>query len=124
MHKLLIIEDEIAFAEMIKLNLEKSGEFQVRVEYKGYLGIAAAKEFKPNLILLDIIMPNENGLDILRKIKSDAETSPIPVIIMSSLRNDLIKSKIPKSEIVNYMEKPFTLEELEKTVNDALKIRR
>src|SRR6185503_21291437 len=69
--RVLIIDDEASFARMVKLNLEKSGEFEVRVENKPTYALAAAREFKPDLILLDVIMPAMDGGDVANQIKRD-----------------------------------------------------
>ena len=82
--RVLIIDDEASFARMVKLNLEKSGEFEVRVENKPAYALAAAREFKPDLILLDVIMPAMDGGDVANQIKRDRTLKETPIIFLTA----------------------------------------
>lgn len=62
--KILIVDDEEDFTKLIKLNLERTGEYEVEIENGGLRGLAAAREFKPDLILLDILMPDMEGGEV------------------------------------------------------------
>mgnify|MGYP001611435038 CR=1 FL=1 len=83
--KILIIDDEVGFTQMVKLNLEATGEYVVRTENKGSGGLAAAKEFKPDLILLDIIMPDMPGGDVAFQLNNDKETEEIPIVLLTAI---------------------------------------
>jgi len=83
--KVLIIDDEKNFTDMVKLNLEETGRFTVRVENKGSSGYSAAKDFKPDLILLDIMMPDKDGGNVLYEIKNDDEMKNIPVVFLTAI---------------------------------------
>ena len=61
--RILVIDDEASFTRNLKLNLEETGEYEVREENKGTEGLTAAREFRPDLILLDVIMPDMAGGD-------------------------------------------------------------
>jgi CheY-like chemotaxis protein len=82
--RILIVDDEKAFTDLLQVNLLDEG-FSVRVENDGRHAIAAAHEFHPDLILLDIVMPHTDGSDILRVLKSDSELSHTPTILISAL---------------------------------------
>jgi len=82
--KILIIEDEPGLLEMYRLYFERAG-YQVFDVLSGQLGLEAAKEKKPDLILLDILMPDLNGYEVIKKLKSDPETSKIPILVFSNL---------------------------------------
>lgn len=105
--KILIVEDEEDIAEIIKLNLEKEG-FRTVIEEDGLNGFLAVGREKPDLILLDIMLPGINGLDFCRKLKSSPELSKIPIIMISA--------KSEESDIViglelgadDYVTKPFS----------------
>ena len=83
--RILIIDDEENFTQLVKLNLEDTGEYTVRTENRGALGFAAAKQFKPDLILLDILMPDTEGSEVAFQIKNDIETKDIPIVFLTAV---------------------------------------
>lgn len=83
--KILIVDDEENFTRLIKLNLEQAGVYEVKVENKGPLGFIAAKEFKPDLILLDIMMPGADGGDVCNQLKNDKDTKDIPILFLTAI---------------------------------------
>jgi DNA-binding response OmpR family regulator len=82
--RILIVDDEPKFTRMVKLNLERTGEFEVRTENRATAALAAAREFKPDLIILDVIMPNMDGGDVANQIKRDKELSHTPIIFLTA----------------------------------------
>jgi CheY-like chemotaxis protein len=82
--RVLVIDDEASFGRMVKLNLEKTGEFEVRVENKPTSAVAAAREFKPDVVLLDVIMPNMDGGDVANQIKRDRALKETPIIFLTA----------------------------------------
>lgn len=119
--EILIIDDEVSFTEMVKLNLELGGKYSVKAEYRGQHGLEAAKEFQPDLILLDILMPGQNGIEVLQALKNDNETKSIPVIMISALRSTMAKNEIVDMYSSGTIEKPFTFDALESKIEEALK---
>jgi len=83
--KILIIDDEKTFTEVVKFNLEETGKYVVAVENKGARGFGAAKEFKPDLILLDIMMPDMGGDKVAFQLKNSEDTKNIPVILLTAV---------------------------------------
>lgn len=82
--KILIIDDEENFAYLTKKNLEETGRYEVRTESKGSRGLAVAKEFKPDLILLDILMPDMDGGSVCFQLENDGDTRSIPVVFLTA----------------------------------------
>lgn len=82
--RILIIDDEASFTRMVKLNLEKTGAFEVREENKATYALAAAREFKPDLILLDVIMPAMDGGDVAAQIKKDRHLKDTPIVFLTA----------------------------------------
>jgi DNA-binding response OmpR family regulator len=80
----LVIDDEEDFTKFIKLNLEQTGQYEVRTENKGEAGIIAAREFKPNLIFLDVMMPGVDGGEVCYQLKNNQDTENIPVIFLTA----------------------------------------
>ena len=82
--KILIIDDEVGFTRMVKLNLEKTGEFEIREVNQAPAAVSVAREFKPDLILLDVIMPAMDGGDIRARMQADPRLKDIPVIFVTA----------------------------------------
>ena len=82
--RILVVDDEKSFTDLMRLNLLDEG-FQVKVVNEATKAIDAAKEYKPDVMLLDIVMPEEDGGDVLRKMNADPELSHIPTILVSAL---------------------------------------
>jgi len=80
--KILVIDDEFAIAQLIKLYLEDKG-YSVDMALSGTEGVKKAKEQKPDIITLDIMMPEMNGFQVMEVLKKDPDTSKIPVILIS-----------------------------------------
>ncbi len=86
--KVLIVEDEVSLAEMLGEQL-KSENFEVNIAHDGEAGLAAAEQYRPDIILLDLIMPRKNGLEVLADLKANEELKSIPVIVLSNLDGDI-----------------------------------
>ena len=100
----LIIDDEPAICDMYKIKLEQRG-YKVFTALGGPEGIAIAKKEKPNIILLDIIMPKVNGFDVLKTLKETAETKAIPVFMTTNLPEHTSGEKAKSLGAVNYLVK-------------------
>lgn len=83
--KILIIEDDKILAELLEKKLKNAG-FEVTLAFDGEEGLASLRANKPDLILLDIVMPQKNGLELMEEMNKNPETSPtkIPVIVISN----------------------------------------
>jgi DNA-binding response OmpR family regulator len=92
--KILIIEDDRFLSSILKGRLEKEG-FQVIQAFDGDEGLDTLKTLRPNLILLDLIMPKKSGFEVLEAMSADPELSSIPVMIASNLgqESDIEKAK-------------------------------
>lgn len=82
--KILIIDDENKLCEIVKKNLELTNEFEVATATNGMDGIKLTKEIKPDLILLDVIMPNMDGGQVAFQIKNNADSKDIPIIFFTA----------------------------------------
>jgi DNA-binding response OmpR family regulator len=82
--RILIVDDEASFTRMVRINLEKSGEFEVREENRAGHALASAREFRPDLILLDVIMPAMDGGDVAASIKKDRQLREVPIIFLTA----------------------------------------
>ena len=105
--RILLIEDEEDIAALIKLQAELSG-FKLHVEVDGINGFRAVEREKPDLVLLDIMLPGQNGYDVCRKIKSTPELKAIPVIILTAKDEELDILLGLELGADDYVSKPFS----------------
>ena len=111
--QVLIVEDEEVLAKVFQEKLEKSG-YEVKVAGDGDAALAQAATFKPDVIVLDLLLPKKNGFEVLEILKKDQALKMIPVIVVSNLGEDsdikraltlgaadyYVKSEHPINEIV------------------------
>lgn len=116
MKKVLLVDDDRDFVESTRTLLEE--KFEVVVAYDGDQGIAKAREEKPDLIILDVIMPVEDGFTAADEIAGDEELSKIPLILLTSFGSRMTReTEIPRSRGMevsadDYIEKPVEPDEL------------
>jgi len=118
--KLIIIDDEEHFAHLVKLNLEATGNYEVKVENKGIRGYFSVVEFKPDLIFLDIIMPDMEGTTVASQIKADERVKDIPIVFMTAT---ILKEEIPRDGKIGgyyFISKPVTTEVLVSCIEKVL----
>ena len=83
--KILIVDDEYDFCFFVKLNLQKTGKYQVFTATNGVEGISLAKQLKPDLILLDIRMPKMGGTEVAEILLEDESTRTIPFVFVTAM---------------------------------------
>lgn len=109
--KILVIEDEEDIASLIKLQGELAG-YKILVEADGLNGYIAVEREKPDIIVLDIMLPGLNGLDVCRKIKSNPALQAIPIIVISAKSEELDVVLGLELGADDYVAKPFSLKVL------------
>ena len=111
--KILVVDDEERLTKMVKLNLEQTGDYEIRTESLATNALNAAREFKPDLIILDIMMPDISGDVIAQQLLDDEELKYIKIIFLTAL---VTKSEIKAkgSEIAGrtFIAKPVKIDEL------------
>jgi DNA-binding response OmpR family regulator len=105
--RIILVEDEEDIAALIKLQAELSG-YKLHVEVDGINGYRAVEREKPDLVILDIMLPGENGLDVCRRIKNSAELKNIPIIIVSAKGEELDVVLGLELGADDYVQKPFS----------------
>jgi DNA-binding response OmpR family regulator len=115
-NKVLLVDDEAGFTQLLKMNLEKSGGYEVMIENDSTQAFSTALEFEPDAIVLDVVMPGMNGKDLADHLLS--QKPDLKVLFMSGYTADVIASRGVVEKGVNFLGKPFTREEL------ALKVRK
>jgi DNA-binding response OmpR family regulator len=118
--KILVIDDEPLVVEVLKIRLEMN-DYEVITASDGVEGIERAMREKPDLILLDILMPGLDGYQVCQKLKEDRKTERIPIIMLTALGQSAGRKKGHSSGAYDYIFKPFDDEELLKSIEKALK---
>ena len=105
---ILVVDDEKDIVDILKYNLEKEKEFEVTIATGGREALKIASENKPDLILLDIMMPEINGFDVCKKLKSDVFTAKIPVIFLTAKENEIDEIIGLELGADDYIQKPIS----------------
>ncbi|MDJ0695321.1 response regulator [Mastigocoleus sp. MO_188.B34] len=121
--KILIVDDSIEEMQMLSATLSQYG-YTVRGASAGSMALKAAHALPPDLILLDIRMPDLDGYEVCQKLKSDRVTCDIPIIFLSAIQNVDDKIKAFKLGGADYITKPFQVEEVLARIENQLIIRR
>jgi CheY-like chemotaxis protein len=115
--RILLVDDEKSFTSLLKLNLEEHGAYEVRVENWAEDALTAAREFKPDLVLLDIIMPRMPGGNVAAALKADPALKDTPIVFLTAAvrqhqveENDGIICDFP------CLAKPATVEKIIETI--------
>jgi|LWDU01.1.fsa_nt_gi DNA-binding response OmpR family regulator len=121
--KILVVDDETTLTRMLKLNLENTGQFEVRTENKGSRTLTAAHEFKPDLILLDIMMPDMMGSEVAEKLLEDKKLKDIRIIFLTALISKH-ETETSDGRIAGraFIAKPVSIEELIEFIEEELGI--
>ena len=103
----LVVDDDEPIQEFMKIVIEREG-FQTMIASNGAVGLEIAKAYKPDLIITDIMMPQMDGYQMIRKLQEDGETRTIPVMIISSKQMDQSTKDMLKMEpnVKDFVEKP------------------
>jgi two-component system, chemotaxis family, response regulator PixH len=119
MSKVLLIEDNPSQMELMQTYLREGGHTVICVTNPKE-GVNKAVEHKPDLIITDVVMPGMSGFELCRRLKQNAATVKIPVVICSSKNQEIDRLWGMKQGADAYLTKPFTREQLHRAVNLAL----
>lgn len=117
---ILVVEDETDIADLIKYNLERSG-YQVLTAYDGLTGQELALSEKPDLVILDLMLPGKDGYSVFKELRRDSRTSSVPLIILTARAQTEDRIKGLESGADDYLTKPFSPKELVLRVNAVLR---
>ncbi len=111
--KILVIDDERGFTRMVKLNLEAAGDYEVKIQNNSLDALQTAVEFRPDVILLDVIMPDLEGPDIVCQLKNNSILKNTPVIFLTA---NITREEVEAQEGTigghAFLAKPGTIDEL------------
>jgi DNA-binding response OmpR family regulator len=119
--RVLLIDDEPGFTRMLKINLERRG-FEVMVENNGAYAHTVARDFSPDFVFLDVIMPDVDGGEVASKIRSDPSLKDVPIVFLTagvSKETTRVKGNVIGGE--TYLAKPVTVDEVVRCIQKQLK---
>ena len=119
--RILIVDDEVGFTRLLQLNLGWTGRYAVRTETRATEAITVARECRPDLILLDVMMPEMDGGEIAARLRSHPETRNIPIIfITAAVKPDEVRSHQGQIGGLTYLAKPVDFDDLVNRIEDRL----
>lgn len=120
MSKILVVDDEKNIVELVRFNLEREG-YRVLTALDGAVAIELARREKPDLIVLDVMLPGMNGLEVCRELNRDPSTSDIPIIMLSARTEELDRVLGLEMGADDYVTKPFSPRELAARIKARLR---
>jgi DNA-binding response OmpR family regulator len=118
-HKILVIDDSRVIRNMVRDMLPK-GNFEVLEAKDGIEGLNLIQQEKPNLIMLDFLLPRMSGWDVFQHIQSSTELQRIPLVVMSGRREEVAEKISEPFEFFEFIEKPFEQKELIEAIKTAM----
>ena len=111
--RVLLVDDEVGFTRLLRMNLEQTGAYEVREENVGSRAMAAVQEFKPDILFLDIIMPDMDGGSIVSQIRLSPELKETQVVFLTAvLTKQEAKQKNGHLSFVPCLAKPVNTQEV------------
>jgi CheY-like chemotaxis protein len=119
--RILVVDDEPDFAMLMSMTLEQTGRYETRQESDSTRALAAAREFRPDLVLLDVMMPGLDGGDVVAQFRADPLLREVPVIFLTALvgGEDTKSDATPRAGQC-YLGKPVDFDRLSTTIEDLL----
>ncbi|MEO8363484.1 MAG: response regulator [Ilumatobacteraceae bacterium] len=109
--KIVVADDDLDLCELLEMKLRQS-DYEVHTAMDGVQALEVIRSVRPNIVILDIMMPLMSGMEVLRELKADIETADIPVILMTAKRQESDVSSGFALGVVDYIVKPFNLKDL------------
>lgn len=118
--RVLIVDDEKDFSEMVRDYLSLKGDLEVEIADSGFQAGYTVARFKPDLILMDLMMPDMDGFEVHRVLRRDADTRHIPIIACTAYRDPAIDRRIAHEAFDGFVEKPLKLDTLLELIRDKI----
>jgi len=119
--KLLVVEDNTELLELMRLGLKQAG-FTIYTATNGVEGLKKARALRPDLIILDLVLPELDGFAVCEAIKRGADTAAIPIIMMTGLTSEFTRYAGMESGADEYITKPMSPEQLVPRIKQRLRI--
>src|SRR5689334_9600036 len=108
---ILVVDDERDLVELLRYNLERGG-YEVACAYDGTKAIDVAQRQRPDLVVLDLMLPGEDGLEVCRRLRADQKTSRVPIIMLTAKAAETDRIVGLELGADDYVTKPFSPREL------------
>ena len=115
--RILLVDDEVGFTRLLKLNLEQRADYEVRIENWADKALHAAREFRPDIILLDLGLPGLSGFEIAREIRSSLDLHGVILIALTGYGQEEDRRQTRAHGFDDHMVKPIDLDALNALVN-------
>jgi len=110
--KILLVDDDAELVELMTKVLEEDGRFEVRVASNGFDAGMMVKEYHPDLIVLDVMLPDINGKEVCQRVRSDSALEDVRILCISGMIEDDKIQELKLSGADDFLHKPFDIEEL------------
>lgn len=119
--RILVVDDDVGLSGLVRFLLDKTGRFEVLVENRSAHALTVAREFRPDMMLLDVDMPGKDGGDVAMEMQSDSELHSVPIVFLTSLvpRSDGGEHPVMRGGMP-FLSKPVSLKVLLETVDRVL----
>ena len=121
MARILVVDDDLNLLQMVRLMLERVGH-EVETTNKGAEGIARAAQMKPDLAIIDIMMPDLDGYNVVRRMRADPATARIPILVLTARSQEMDKQTAMRAGANAFLSKPVTAQQLTERVNSVLEM--
>ena len=118
--RVLVVDDEHDFSDMVRDYLSLRGKMEVEVADSGFAAGFTVARFKPDVILMDIMMPDMNGFEVVRMLRGSKDTAHIPVIACTAFLDAQVERRIQEEEFDGLVQKPIKLDELLSLIRSTL----
>ncbi len=119
--RILVVDDEVSITRLLKLNLERTGQYIVREENAGIMAVPAAREFKPDLILMDVMMPGMTGGDVAAQLREDPALRRIPLVFLTAaVKREEMGGGTARIAGRQYIAKPLNVQEVIAVIEKTL----
>lgn len=119
--RVLIVDDERDFAQTVGDYLALKGNFEVEIADSGFTAGLTIARFRPSVVLMDILMPDMDGFEVLRMLRRDPEMRAIPVIACTAYRDAAVEERARTEGFDGYLEKPLRFDRLLEVIEDAVR---
>lgn len=120
LRKILLVDDEAGFAELLR-DLLKMDNYEVEVSNDGEEGLEKLKEFTPDVIISDVVMPRLSGFEFFKKVKSNPATASIPFLFITGFQDERVLAEARKIGIFGILRKPIDIEQIESRLDDLIR---
>jgi excisionase family DNA binding protein len=122
--KVLIVDDDEELVELLSDVFEKDGRFEIRTANNGFDAGMLVKEFRPDLVVLDVMLPDINGKEVCQRVRSDSSLEAVKIICISGMVEQDKVAELKAAGANDFMHKPFNVERLLDRACDLLDIER